>query len=284
MPSLFWSNTIWFLLLGATILIEIIFILVKVRNKRRVLALYISLAGLVFSYEIIIGGLHAYQYFPMIIPHSMYDDGVVGNYFSQFSVSATAMLIAVFKLNYYWYVIFAAAYGGIEELFLTLGIYEQYWYRTWMTVASLPLLFWIGKKVYESGSKHIRPTLLYIYIFLGLITLQAHTMWIFRLLGIFSFGPSLDVSPERSGLDSLISGIYYLIVFSTMIAIYFSKIKWVWKALTILGLYIAHYIVFKLQLMYYKEGWFLAYTTIAIISLYLYICILDNLYGQRKKQ
>lgn len=233
MPSLFWSNTIWFLLLGVTILIELIFILVKVRNKRRVLALYISLAGLVFSYEIIIGGLHAYQYFPMIIPHSMYDDGVVGNYFSQFSVSATAMLIAVFKLNYYWYVIFAAAYGGIEELFLTLGIYEQYWYRTWMTVASLPLLFWIGKKVYESGSKHIRPTLLYIYIFLGLITLQAHTMWIFRLLGIFSFGPSLDVSPERSGLDSLISGIYYLIVFSTMIAIYFSKIKWVWKALTI---------------------------------------------------
>lgn len=284
MPSSFWSNTIWFLLLGVTIFIELIFILVKVRNRRRVLALYISLAGLVFSYEIVIGGLHAYQYFPMIIPHSMYDDGVVGNYFSQFSVSATAMLIAVFKLNYYWYVIFAVAYGGIEELFLTLGIYEQYWYRTWMTVASLPLLFWIGKKVYESGSKHIRPALLYMYIFLGLITLQAHTMWIFRLLGIFSFGPSLDVPPERSGLDSLISGIYYLIVFSTMIAIYFSKIKWVWKALTILGLYIAHYIIFKLQLMYYKEGWFLAYTTIALISLYLYICILDNLYGQRKKQ
>lgn len=284
MPSSFWSNTIWFLLLGVTILIELLFIFVKVRNKRRVLALYISLAGLVFSYEIIIGGLHAYQYFPKIIPHSMYDDGVVGNYFSQFSVSATAMLIAVFKLNYYWYIIFAVAYGGIEELFLTFGIYEQYWYRTWMTVASLPLLFWIGEKVYESGSKHIRPTLLYIYIFLGLITLQAHTMWIFRLLGIFSFGPSLDVPPERSGLDALISGSYYLIVFSTMIAMYFSSIKWVWKALIILGLYIAHYIVFKLQLMYYKEGWFLAYTTIAIISLYLYICILDNLYGQRKKQ
>jgi hypothetical protein len=280
MPSSFWSNTIWYIILGVTILVELIFILVKVRNKWRVLALYISLAGLVFSYEILIGGLHAYQYFPKIIPHSLYDDGVVGNYFSQFSVSATAMLIAVFKLNYYWYVIFAVAYGGIEELFLKLGIYVQYWYRTWMTVASLPLLFWIGKKVYESGSKHIRPTLLYIYIFLGLITLQAHTMWVFRLLGIFSFGPSLDVPPERSGLDSLISGSYYLIVFSTMMAIYFSKIKWVWKALTIVDLYIAHYIGFKLQLMYYQEGWFLAYTTIAIISLYLYICILDKMYGQ----
>jgi hypothetical protein len=76
----------------------------------------------------------------------VYDDGVVGNYFSQFSVSATAMLIAVYELNYYWYIIFAGAYGCIEELFLKLGIYEQYWYRTWMTVASLPVLSWIGKK------------------------------------------------------------------------------------------------------------------------------------------
>jgi hypothetical protein len=108
-------------------------------------------------------------------------------------------------------------------------------------------------------------------------------MWIFRLLGIFAFGPSLDVPPERSGPNALISGIYFLIVFSTMIAIYFLKIKWVWKALTILGLYIAHYLAFKLQLMYYREGWFLAYTTIVLISLYFYIFILDKLYGQPEK-
>jgi len=283
MPSSFWSNTIWYILLGVTILIELIFILVKVRNKWRVLALYISLAGLVFSYEILIGGLHAYQYFPKIIPHSLYDDGVVGNYFSQFSVSATAILIAVYKLKYYWYFIFALAYGFIEELFLKLGIYAQYWYRTWMTVASLPLLFWIGKKVYESGSKHIKPILLYLYIFLGLITLQAHTMWIFRMLGIFSFGSSLDVPTERAGTDALISLIYYLIMFSTMIAIYFSKIKWWWKVSTIVGFYIAHYIAFKLQLIYYKEGWFLAYTTIANTSLYFYIFLFDKLYGQPRK-
>ena len=284
MPSSFWSNTIWFLLLGITILIELIFIFVKVRNRRRVFALYISLAGLVFGYEIIIGGLHAYQYYPKIIPHSMYDDAVVGNYFSQFSVAATAMLVAVYELNYYWYIILAGVYGCIEELFLKLGIYEHYWYRTWMTVATLPLLFWIGKKVYASGTEHIRPILLYIYIFLGLITLQAHTMWIFRLLSIFSFGPNLNVPPEKTGPDALISEVYYLIVFSAMMTIYFSKIKWTWKVFTILGLYIAHYIAFKLQLMYYKEGWFLAYTTIAIISLYFYIFILDKLYGQPEKR
>ncbi|WP_143187659.1 hypothetical protein [Desulfosporosinus lacus] len=54
-------------------------------------------------------------YYPMIIknPPMPIDDMLMGNLFSQTSVSATALLVAVLNLKYYWYIIFAA-YASIK--------------------------------------------------------------------------------------------------------------------------------------------------------------------------
>lgn len=279
MISLFWKNTIWFILLGITIIIELILIFIKVRNKKRILALYITISGIVFAFEITITAvLHAYQYLPKILPQKPFDDGIIGNYFSQFSVATTTLLIAVYKLKYYWYLLFAAAYALIETLFLKLKIYEQYWYRTWMTVAGLLLLFWIGEKIYRSGSKRIGNALFYSYVFLGLITLQTHTMWVFRVLGVFSFGDSLK--EKGSSLDGIISIAYMFVAFSIMIAVYYSKIKWRWKAAAVFGLFALYYAAFKLHLMYFKSGWFLPVTVVSICFLYFYVFLLDKLYGR----
>jgi hypothetical protein len=285
MPSTFWSNTIWYILLGISNIIELVFIFTKVKDWKRVLAIYITISGMTYTFELtILSGLRAYQYLPKIIPQSPYDDAIMGNYFSQFSVSATALLIAVYDLKYYWYFVFAGVYGIIEELFLKLGIYKQNWYRTWMTVIGLLLLFWVTKKIYKSGSKNIGRIQLYIYIFFGLITLHLHTMWIFKVLGIHAYGPSLHITPEKASIPIIIAAIYMLLVGSIIMVIYFSKINWWLKAVVILLLYIAHYICLKLGIMYYKAGWFLGFTTITIFGMYLYIFILDTLYGQTKKQ
>lgn len=283
MSSTFWSNTIWYVLLGITTIIELILIFIKVKYPKLVLAMFITITGVVFAFEMSIAGFHAYEYSPKIIPQSPYDDSVAGNYFSQYSVSATALLIAVYGLKNHWYVLFAAAYAIIEDLFVKLEIYKQYWYKTWMTVIGLLILFWIVKKIYESSSEHIGRIWLYIYIYFGLTSLHVNTMWLARVLGIHSFG-SAPFSANAMKYGVFISGGYMLIVGITIMAIYFSKIRWWWRAVVILLLYIIHYIAYKLGLMYYTKGWFLPFTTIAIFSMYLYTYILDKLYGQNEKE
>lgn len=293
MPATFWSNTIWFLLLGITTIIELILIFKKAEKRKLVLAFYITITGLTFAFEMIIVVLNAYQYFPKAIPpyisqtpaQYLFNDSIIGNYFSQFSISATALLIAVYNLNYYWFLAFAGAYCIIEEFFLELGIYTQNWYRTWMTFVLMLLLFWVVKKIYDSSyNKHIKRVWRYLYIFFGLYSLHVHTMWFFELLGIHNFGRSFEFTLDEGGRIIIIVIIYTLVVGSIIMAVYFMKSKWWWKATVILLLYIAHYTAAKLGLMIYKEGWFTPFTTIAIFSMYLYTYILDKLYVQTKQK
>jgi len=98
MSLTFWSNTIWYILLGISTIIEIIIIIVKSQNKKRVIALFCTVSGLIFSVEAaMMFLLKSYEYYPMILPQLPLDDMVAGNIFSQFSITATVvLLIAVF--------------------------------------------------------------------------------------------------------------------------------------------------------------------------------------------
>lgn len=167
----FWTNTIWYVLLGILTLIELIFVMVRVEKRRLTFAFYLTILGIAFFLETIIFiFMHAYAYYPMILknPPMPIDDMLMENIFSQTSVSATALLIAVLNLKYYWFVIFAVIYGIVEELFLSLGIYSHNWYQTWMTIVSFPIYFWIVKKMYEKIIRGIKPLFYYGYIYLGL--------------------------------------------------------------------------------------------------------------------
>lgn len=280
MSPAFWSNTIWFMLLGISTIIELVLIFLKVKNRKLVLALYLAISGMTFCFEMTIYSyFKAYEYFPKLIPQSPPDDSIAGNLFSQFSVSATALFIAVFKLRYYWYVIFAALYGVIEELFIKLDIYKHNWYQTWMTVIGLLLLFWIAKRVYAGSSKHIGRFLRYLYIFFGLVTLHEHSIvWVQRLIGIRVFSENFLPDKERSLV--VLAAINILLLGVIIMILYFSNIKWTWKILVIFILYAAFLIAEKLHLIIYKEGWFLISASICIWGMYFYTYILDKLFGQ----
>lgn len=145
----FWTNTIWYVLLAFSTIFEVIFSIIKARRRKFVFAFYMTLVGLVLFFKtIILIVFKAYNYYPMIIHTSPFDDVLAGNLFSQFSVAATALLVAAFNLEYYWIIILSGLYGLIEELFLALGIYSHNWYQTWMTVVLLNIYFGWAKKNY----------------------------------------------------------------------------------------------------------------------------------------
>lgn len=279
MSSGFWSNTIWFVLLGITTIVEIVVIIAKAKNRKLVIALLFTMSGIVFTYEmVILNFLKAYNYHPMLIPDSILDENIAGNLFSQLSVTATALLIAVLNLKNYWYLIFAVIYGIVEEIFLKLGIYTHNWYQTWMTVVGLILLFWITKKIYKFClEKNAEGFSRYFFIFIGLFALYMNLMWPLKLMGIFN--AKILILPDAIMNLNLIAMLDYAFLSIIIMIVYYLKIELKWRVLVISALYIAFYIVKKLNIEYFAEGWLtFATITIKIFGMYLFVVILDKLY------
>jgi hypothetical protein len=118
-------------------------------------------------------------------------------------------------------------------------------------------------------------------------------MWLARVLGIQTFSEHFLPEKISSALSVIIGGkvheviilvaLYNLFLYIIIMFMYLKKLKWFLKVVIICALYAAHYIAIKLNLMYYQEGWFFPFTTIAIFSMYLYVYILDRLYGPNIK-
>lgn len=278
MNPVFWTHTIWYLLLAITTVFELILVLSRAESRKTVAALYFSVSGMAFSIEAVICCfLKAYTYSPMIFPQSPFDDWLAGNLFSQFSISATALLIAILRLKHYWSFLIALGYGLVEELFLYLGIYAHNWYRTWMTEIGITVFFRVTGRIYIDSLKSISLARRYAYIFFGLFTLHMPTIiWTFKLSGIQTF--SYSILKDAVSSYSLLALINLFVLANTIMIIHILRFKWHWKASVILALYIAYYIMFKLDLIYIKEGWFLIFTTVNIFGMYLYTYIMEKLY------
>jgi len=282
MGTIFWTNTIWYILLGVLTIVELVLAIVHAKNRQRAIAFYLTITGIVLTFEtIILFFMKAYVYYPMIIqnPPRPFDNVLAGNLFSQFSVGASALLVVVLNFKSYWFFIFGVIYGIIEELFLALGIYQHNWYRTWMTVLGIPLFIWVVKKMYVKLLQGIKPTYYYVYIFFALYTCNVITLiWgVFMLFRIQDFNTTLISDPEVSRLYGALG--HFLLLSISIMLIYFLRLKWIWKALVILFLYAIYFIGYKLNLVLIKEGWFLLVSTISIIWMYLSVFILDKLFG-----
>jgi hypothetical protein len=283
--STFWTHTIWYIPLGIIAVIELAVTLTKADRRGLVFAFFLTIFGITLFFEsTILIFLQSYTYYPMILHHSLnpYDDVLTGNLFSQFSISATLLLAIVLNLKYYWYFIFAVLYGLIEELFLSLGIYSHNWYQTWITVVMLPPAFWISKFMYLKILHGTKPGFYYGYIVLGLFPLNVITLtWIFMLTGIQDMSFHLLADPIMS--RHFIVLVIFFILAAPILIMHFSKMKWHWKAMIFVALYIVYFIAYKLKLVLIRNGWFLPVSSATIFWLYFSMRLLDRLYGEPQK-
>ncbi|MBO7743589.1 hypothetical protein I8J29_05240 [Paenibacillus sp. MWE-103] len=106
------------------------------------LILLLSFSGMIYVFEFYIFVLKdCYRYSPHLLAIPYYDN-VLGAVFSNLlSVPVAALFIAVYRLSWRWIVGLSLAYGGVEWLFLQLGIYQHHWWRTGYTILALILFF-----------------------------------------------------------------------------------------------------------------------------------------------
>lgn len=282
--GLFWTNTIWFIILGSTTVFEMAAVLIKAKNRKPVIAFYLTISGVAFVFECTIFiYLKAYEYYPMIIRWSPFNDGLAGNLFSQFSVAATALLAVIFNLKYYWYFILAGVYSAIEELFLALGIYKHNWYRTWMTFIAFIIFFILVKRMYLIVISGLRNVSRYIYILFGLFPLFIITMdWVFELCRIATF--NINIFYDKAISRTTLALVNFTLLSGSIMAAYIYNLNRKWKVIIMLSIYTFQYIGYKLNLIIVRKDWILIYSTVLIFGTYFYVYILDKLYRSQSVQ
>lgn len=283
--STFWTYTIWYVLLGIITLFELIIVILNAKNRRQIFAFYLTILGIILSLEtIILIFMKAYTYYPMVLkdPPFYFDAVLAGNLFSQFSISATALWITTFNLDFHWFVIFSVIYSMIEELFLALGIYSHNWYQTWMTAVGMLLYFSISKRIYATIIQGVNSVVFYGYIFLGLFPLYVITiLWGFMVSGHLSFSTSVFSDPVSSRYF-LCLAVFAIPSAVVMMLIYYSSMQWTWRAAAIVMLYIFYYIGCELDLIVIAKGWFAIITTTTMLWMYLSVIVMDKLYDRKE--
>jgi hypothetical protein len=214
-----------------------------------------------------------------------FDDTMMGNVVSQTFISSFALVIVVFDLNYFWFIIFSIVLSLIEVLFKNLGIYEQYWYKTWITALGLIGYFWIIKKWYKKVIHS--PTRLTQQAALFLSTFSVYSPcieWTLRILGIYQFKIHFLSDPDaiRNHINDYV--VYIFFVLNFIIVLYKSKLKFIWQILGIAMIYLINDVLVTLDLLYIKTNWFLIYSTIVTLINYLLVVFFDYMFHFKDKK
>ena len=272
----FWSNTIWYILLLITSIFSMILTLYKTYNLKFTIAFLFSVIGFTFILEAILTiGLNAYTYHPKIVS-DRFLDAVFGNYFSQISISSTALLITIFNLSYIWYFVFAFIYYVIEELFVKLGIFEHFWYKSIYTLIGFIPFFWFVKKWYGKTKDSVNYYVNYISLFLSVFTINSFTIILSqRLLGIQIFKGNFFTEMSK---DHTTTGlIYQFFQINILIVLYKSRLHWVKKGMVFLFLFIVQYLLYSAGFLYIGDGWFFVVTIFDLLGCYCWIAAIHYL-------
>ncbi|WP_066499576.1 hypothetical protein [Abyssisolibacter fermentans] len=281
MRELFWSNTIWYILLFVTSIVSFVFTYHKSPNRKLSMAFTFSIIGLTYLIEILLLLVfNAYTYYPGLVTDN-FQDAVLGNVFSQVSVSTTAVLIAVYNLSNIWFLIFAAIYFTIEELFVKLGIYEQFWYKTIFTVIGYIPYCWLVKKWYKKLLDVPSKYVYYITLFLSVFTTFGNSIiTTLKLLKIQIFRINFTSDLSRNHTSTAVIIMSCLIIL--MIELYKAKLHWIQKACVFVCLFVSEYVLYRTGILYIKEGWTFIVIILHLLGSYFWVSVMNQLLSNNK--
>lgn len=277
MTGTFWSNTIWYVLLGIISIISIVLALYKSNNRIFIIGFILVILGATFHIEmLVLTAFNGYRYYPKILSDPFLD-AALGNYFSQILITSTVALVIAYKIPTAWNFIIAGIYYVIEELFIKLGIYQQHWYKSWYTSLGLILSIWFCKKWYYHLLNYPKTFLYYISLYLG-------ARAIFSLIILFKYFFQIEiininfVFDEFSRNQAVLIVTYGIIWIIMMIIIYRLNIKWMWKGGIFVLLFITQYFLIKIAgVIIVKNGWFFVVTLLNLFGSYFSVVLTDYL-------
>ncbi|MGE4485241.1 MAG: hypothetical protein AB7C97_09050, partial [Oscillospiraceae bacterium] len=196
------------------------------------------------------------------------------------SIAATSALAIVYDLSFGWTVLFAAVYYLIDILFVKLGIYEHFWYRSIYTLIGFIPLFTLIKFYYKAFVSSAKYILHYFALYSGVFAITGNTIILpMKLLKIQIF--NVNFFGQLSKDHTAFWIIYGFVLINILIYVYRKHPNWIWKAIAFLVLFIIQFVLYQSGVILFKEGWFFVGTALDVFGAYLWIIVLDRFLSQK---
>jgi hypothetical protein len=248
----------------------------KSRNKHT-FTLWFSMSGVCFFFEAFIHTiLRAYEFFPRFIPDK-FADSIWGGIISDlFVLPPAAVLIGVFQLGLGWIIVISGMIACIEELFLKLGIYEHYWWKTSYTFILIILLFYLAKVWFRRLNRPHGRSLTFITMLsiLYFFSLQLHLSINLHL----KQGQFISQWINALGVNSNIIAVPINVLFAfslTILIVY--RVQWFWKATLIAGFTGLDLLLYMLKVSQPKSYWLFMFLLFARVIVLLIGLAFDRL-------
>ncbi len=276
MNSSFMTNTIWYIALATTSVAVLIMMFKKSRERKKLFAFWFAVLGFTYCLEVSLLLLFdAYTYYPMIKPADPFFDSVLGNIFSQVSVSSSAVLICVLGLSNRWLAGFSAAYFLVDVLFVQLGIYEHFWYRSVFTlggffVYGLIVKYWF-KRILPGPAKRLHNPTLFFSAWAASANMSGTLL---KLLGLRIFQSDFYPDPSRNHTAAAL--IYAPVLIIIMIALHKWRSAWWQKLPVFVLLLVCQWGLLASGVMVVRPGWETIILPFDLAAFYGWTAIMDK--------
>ncbi|KRE99401.1 hypothetical protein ASG89_27975 [Paenibacillus sp. Soil766] len=216
-------------------------------QKRSTWPLFLLLAysGMIYLFEFFIFVcFNSYRYIPQVVSIPYYDNAVGAIISNLLSVPVAATYITVYRLSWIWIICLAFLFGGIELLFLRLGVYEQSWWRTIYTIVALLFFFLLARK-WPSWLSRGKRVFKLVTLAMFAWSIVATLVFLFALSGIRIFHIGLFQDPYHD--DIFVSAIYCFII-AIILTIGVSVPRHPWSSSASL------FIIFAMQIVLIRIG------------------------------
>ncbi|WP_091183804.1 hypothetical protein [Paenibacillus catalpae] len=205
----------------------------KTRNPK-IIPFYIAVAGAVYIFELIIFIiLDSYVYMPGVLEDPYYDSAIGAIVSNGLIVPSTCTLIAVYGIRFWWILLIAAGFMGVEQTFISLGIFEHHWWKIIYTGIGLTVLFSMGKRFWNMLC-HANHSYLFQLIVLYIInvSLQGSILSFYMIFfQQIEYRPGWFENPSR---DNLAFATLFVHIDSVLFALLISlRGNWLWKTLLV---------------------------------------------------
>jgi hypothetical protein len=166
----------------------LIYTFFKSKNRKRTFIALISNIGMAYIFEYFTYNVFkAYRYKPALLRNKNLDS-ILGAIFSQaIFIPFTAVYISVFHLGWKFKLLASLYFATIEHLFVRMGIYTHYWWKTIYTLTLLPVYFTITSK-WEELLKKRNPVILIVSYFNLILVTSVNFLFIQSIMGKVRFG------------------------------------------------------------------------------------------------
>jgi hypothetical protein len=231
-------------------------------NDKALVPFYFCMVGMVYLFEYVTLVLFkGYVYFPRVFGDNYFDNVLGANISNGFIIPSATIFIAAFDLGFWWIALIAAVFMGIEELFLQLGIYRHFWYKTIYTGLSLPVLFHMGKRIWRIIRFRADKFKSFTVLYFGNISLQGTFMfYLVAIFHLFFFRVNWFDDPSR-GHIAFVTLYFFVDSFFYSLAIVL-RVRWLWNVLLVGGLACINLLLLKLGVLEISSYWVLCLLTL----------------------